>query len=124
MTFCGVLTGTNFFCPLSYFYDLSEWSYFVVLIKSIWLCLFSRCEETKSYCKHYNDVLVTLGYMAVLKSKRKLLSDIRRNVITIAIRGSYRGGGLCHGSQAEKLTHHESRIFKFTLKHRSRRMFF
>ena len=28
-------------------------------------------------------------------------------------RGSYRGGGLCHGSRAEKLTHHESQIFKF-----------
>ena len=24
-----------------------------------------------------------------------------------------RTGGLCHGSQAEKLKHHESRIFKF-----------
>ena len=28
-------------------------------------------------------------------------------------RGLYRGGGLCHSSRAEKLTHLESRIFKF-----------
>ena len=39
--------------------------------------------------------------------------------------GSYRGGGSFHGPRAKKLTHHESRIFKFHFKalHVSREIF-
>ena len=31
----------------------------------------------------------------------------------LAFKEGRTGGGLCHGSRAEKLVHHESRIFKF-----------